>query len=129
LAAVELWKKGHAPLLVLTGGRGLHPPPESHAAAALAREHGVPDSALRIEDRSSNTVENAEFSHELLGDKRVLVVSDAYHVFRCKLVYRHYYPEVAVAGVPLGRRPPWADALREVAALVGFVFFVAPRWL
>jgi uncharacterized SAM-binding protein YcdF (DUF218 family) len=129
LAAVELWKAGHAPLLVLTGGLGQHAPPEARAAAALARENGVPESALRIEDRSRNTIENAAFSRELIGEKRVLVVTDAYHVLRSKLIYEHHFPEVGLVGVPLGRRPPLAASLREVAALVAFSLFVAPRWL
>jgi uncharacterized SAM-binding protein YcdF (DUF218 family) len=129
LAAVELWKAGHAPLLVLTGGLGLHAPPEAQVAAALAREHGVPDSALRIEDRSQNTLENAEFSRELIGEKRVLVVTDAYHVLRSKLIYEHYFQEVGLVGIPLGQRPPLATSMREVVSLLAFALLVAPRWI
>src|SRR5687767_499694 len=46
LAGVEQWKDGRAPLLVLTGGAGMHEPAEAIVAARIAREHGVPESAL-----------------------------------------------------------------------------------
>jgi uncharacterized SAM-binding protein YcdF (DUF218 family) len=126
--AIELWKSGHAPLLVFTGGVGQHPPAEAEVAARLAREQGVPESALRIENRSRNTLENAAFARELLGARRVLVVTDAYHVLRCELVYRHYFPEVGVVGIPIGRTPPMEDALTEVLAIAALPFAAGRRW-
>lgn len=126
---IELWKGGHAPLLVLTGGVGQHPPAEAEVAARIARERGVAGSALRIEDRSRNTLENAALARELLGPARVLVVTDAYHVLRCELVYGHYFPEVRVVGIPLGRTPPMQDALTEVGAIAVLPFVAGRRWL
>jgi uncharacterized SAM-binding protein YcdF (DUF218 family) len=128
-AGVELWKAGHAPLLVLTGGLGQHAPAEARVAAQLAREHGVPETALRIEERSKNTIENAAHARTLIGPIRVLVVTDAYHVLRCELIYRHYFPEVQVVGIPLGRRPPLTDALIEVAAIAALPISAARYWL
>ena len=129
LAAVELFKAGHAPRLVLTGGLGQHAPPAAQAAAELARAHGIPESAIVIEDRSLTTLENAAFSRELIGPGRVLVVTDAYHVLRCEIIYAHYFPEARLVGVPLGRHAPVLDSLREVAALVALLVAVVPRWL
>jgi uncharacterized SAM-binding protein YcdF (DUF218 family) len=121
LAAVELYAKGRAPILVLTGGLGQHPPAEAQVAARLARDHGVPEAALRVEERSQTTVENARYAREILGDKRVLVVTDAYHTLRCELAYSRYFAEVGMVGVPLGRRPLLAASLREVGALAWFL--------
>ncbi len=126
--AVSLFKEGYAPELVLTGGVGKFAPAEAIAAAKYAEAAGVPSSALRIEARSQSTLENARFSHALIGDKSVLVVTDAYHVLRCRLIFGYYFPKVQLVGVPLGKTPPWGDSLREVLALAWF-FVTAPMLL
>ena len=113
--AVELWRRGVAPRLVLTGGAGEGEPiAEARAAARLARELGVPDAALLIEERSTSTEENARFARDALGGGRVLVVSDAYHVARGERVFGRYFAEAEGAGV---RGAPIGGALREVLAL------------
>jgi uncharacterized SAM-binding protein YcdF (DUF218 family) len=129
LAAIELFKAGYAPRLVLTGGIGQHAPAAAQAAAVLARTHGVPESAIVIQDRSHTTVEDAAFTRDQLGPMRVLVVTDAYHVLRCEIVYGHFFPEAQLVGVPLGRHAPIFDSLREVAALVALVVGTVPRWM
>ena len=55
--AVELWQKGRAPVIVLTGGAGESTPAEAVAAAAVARRMGVPESAMILEDKSRTTLE------------------------------------------------------------------------
>jgi len=129
LAAVELYKAGHAPRIVLTGGLEEHGPSQARAAAELARAHGVPETALVIEERSHTTIQNAAFTRELIGPMRVLVVTDAYHVLRSEIIYRHYFPEAELVGVPLGRHAPIVDSLREVGACVAFFVAVVPRWI
>jgi uncharacterized SAM-binding protein YcdF (DUF218 family) len=122
LAGVELWKQGYAPRLVLTGGVGAHGPAEGVVAARIAREQGVPESALIVEDRSHSTEENARFARELLGASRVLVVTDAYHVLRSELIYRRHFEEAALVGLPIGKTPALASgALREVPALLWYL--------
>ncbi|HEY6558125.1 MAG TPA: YdcF family protein [Polyangiaceae bacterium] len=119
LAGVELFRQGYAPRLVLTGGVGAHGPAEAEVAARIAREHGVPEAALVIEGRSHNTEENARFARELIGSGRVLVVTDAYHALRSELIYRRYFEDVALVGLPIGKTPALASgALREVPALL-----------
>jgi uncharacterized SAM-binding protein YcdF (DUF218 family) len=115
--AVRLWRRGVAPTIVLTGGVGENPPAEAVVAAGVARALGVPDSALRLERSSKNTEENARFARAMLGDKRVLVVTDAYHVLRSEWIYRRHFRDAQVVGVVIGWRPPVRASLREVAAL------------
>ena len=117
---VELWQRGHAPIIVLTGGVGDHPPAEAVVAAGVAARLGVPKDALRLEAESRTTEENARNARRLLGARRVLVVTDAYHVLRSELIYSRYFPQVSVDGVELGWRPPVRGALREVLALVWY---------
>ncbi len=135
--AVELWQKGLAPVIVLTGGVSKWPPAEAVAAARFARELGVPEAALMIEDRSKTTAENARFARKLaLFDSdhapttgnddsrqggarsglRIIVVTDSYHVRRCEWLFGAYFDNVAGVGVtsPLFERGK--GAFREAIA-------------
>ncbi|MGV3723653.1 MAG: YdcF family protein [Actinomycetota bacterium] len=87
LRAVELYQRGIAPVILCTGGIGDNPPAEAKAAATLAAEHGVRDADLVLEEHSTSTRENAEFAARICrerGWKRVVVVSDPYHLYRAR---------------------------------------------
>jgi uncharacterized SAM-binding protein YcdF (DUF218 family) len=115
--AVALFEEGLAPELAFTGGLGENPPTEAQAAAAHARALGVPDAAIVLEDRSTSTEENARFLAEDQNYQRVLLVSDAYHVFRARQVFARHFPHVDAAG---SVATPWErlrGSLREVLAI------------
>ena len=115
--AVALFEQGLAPRLAFTGGLGENPPTEAQAAANHARGLGIPDEAIVLEDRSTSTEENARFLSEEQGFERVLLVSDAYHVFRARQVFARHFPHVDAAG---SVAPPWErlrGSLREVLAI------------
>jgi len=118
--AVALYHEGRAPRLVCTGGKGEPPPPlsEAEAAARLAREWGVPDAAIVREDRSRTTWQNAAFTAELIDARRVCVVSDSTHVFRCRRMFRRFFAHVDATGVRLSGRSRVRQAVREVGAVL-----------
>ena len=69
--AAELYLQGYAPKVLFTGGlgrntEGMLPEPEAVRFARVAMECGVPEQDLILEDRSSNTKENIEFTREKL---------------------------------------------------------------
>jgi len=97
--AVELWRKGRAPVIVLTGGVVNWPPAEAVAAARTARDLGVPESALLVESQSRNTAENARLAREVAPFARIVVVTDRYHVRRCEWFFREYFEVVQGVGV------------------------------
>ena len=70
--AAELWLEGWAPLLLVSGGLGnltqhLWTVPEADQFAKIAVTKGVPKSAILIENKSTNTGENIDFSRKLLA--------------------------------------------------------------
>lgn len=119
--AHALFSDNFAASIVVTGGPGDGPISEAESAATLLGELGVPEDAIRIEDQSSSTDENARFAAQVLdGATRVLLVTDTYHVFRSERVFRRYFEAargVGVHGLPL---PRLRGALREVGAVLGY---------
>jgi len=92
---VELWRRGFAPVLVISGGGPgrLLPdkPREADAMAARARELGVPDDALRVERESLSTADNARNTARLLaaeGRHRVWLVTQPFHTRRARAWFR-----------------------------------------
>ena len=87
LHAVELYHRGFAPIVIFSGGVGDNPPSEAQVAATLATKRGVPKSAIILENASHSTWQNARNVARLCharGWKRVIVVSDSYHLWRAK---------------------------------------------
>ena len=97
---VELYRAGYVPRLLVTGGGVLaRVRPEAKRMAELVRQYGVPAADLLVEDRSSNTFENAEFSAALLRECRlleklttVILVSSEWHMRRVLLTTKRYFP-------------------------------------
>src|SRR5258708_37858102 len=128
-----LLARGVAPLLVLSGG-GRSGRPEAEAMAALAAALGVPPARMLLEPRSRDTIGNAFNSAALLGARglaSVVLVSDAYHLARARILFRRAGLIVTATDHP----PPrfWLRELpfyfREVAALAVSLcrLAVAPR--
>lgn len=74
----ELYLKGYAEYLLMTGGLGKGTlerwtKPESEIFAEIALKKGVPKSALLIENKSTNTGENITFSKLLLQQHKIKV--------------------------------------------------------
>jgi uncharacterized SAM-binding protein YcdF (DUF218 family) len=87
---VKLYQEGLAAIIVCSGGLGTHPPTEAQAAARLAMDQGVPPEAIVLEEKGHSTVESAFFVSEIMrtrGWQRAIVVSDAYHLWRAKLLF------------------------------------------
>ena len=72
----ELYLQGFAPLLIFSGGlgnftEGLWDEPEADKFAKIAISLGVPEEAILIENRSTNTGENILYTQELLQKKGI----------------------------------------------------------
>lgn len=115
---IALFQDGVAPLLVFTGGVGENPPSEAEVAAMRAMAAGVPESAIRIENRSTSTEENARFAAELADVRHIVVVSDAWHTHRVARVFDRYFETVDTVGVDSPLQYRAYGAHREVLAIV-----------
>jgi uncharacterized SAM-binding protein YcdF (DUF218 family) len=120
--AVELYRDGAAPLIVLSGG-GLGPVTEAAAMRDLALDVGIPAAALLLEPDSRDTLANAVNTARLLqaaGKSRIVLVTDRLHLPRATLLFRRAGLDIAgVAGVPAHSiRTALTAAFYEIASLV-----------
>ncbi|PTL77156.1 YdcF family protein [Vitiosangium sp. GDMCC 1.1324] len=105
--AVALYRQGLAPRLLFSGGVGVNPPSEAQVMRELALRLGVPSEACLLEERSHSTEQNARFSSDMLrslGARRVVVVSDPYHLLRARQYFRLHGFEVATSPAFLSDR-------------------------
>lgn len=90
--ALRLYQEGYAPLLVVTGGKQPGDAyTEADAGEMYLTAHGVPKSALLMESQSHDTWDNLKGVQGQLrqrGAKRLLIVSDGFHILRAKLMAR-----------------------------------------
>lgn len=88
---VRLLVAGRAPRLVLSGGCVGGGPAEAEVMARIAAAAGIGADRLVLEDRSRNTFENALYTGRITrerGWRRLLVVTDSYHLPRALYVFR-----------------------------------------
>ncbi|MEV7754166.1 YdcF family protein [Streptomyces griseofuscus] len=103
-AAVDLYHRGMAPLIVFTGAtsrttRERMPRGEAEHYRERAIELGVPDRAILVEPNARNTGENIRFSRALLEDRQVpvssaLLVSKPYEERRAYATACKLWPDV-----------------------------------
>lgn len=101
---VELFKRGYAPLLIMSGGGPFRKVPDAKVMAEEAVRQGVNRQAIVTEDQSESTWENAVLTAKLLRDRGlngILLVTSPYHSFRAKVMFRAR--GVAVASTPVQR--------------------------
>jgi uncharacterized SAM-binding protein YcdF (DUF218 family) len=92
--AIELYGKGLAPLLIVTGGIGVgDTTSEGAVSRTYALRHGVPDSAILVENEGRTTRESlaavADMMHRRDIDRAILV-SDPFHMLRLSIVARGF---------------------------------------
>ena len=101
--AAQLYLEGFAPKILFTGGlgrntEGLLPEPEAVRFAKVAMDCGVPQRDILIEDKSTNTQENIDFTKALLQAKglphdRILGVHQPFMERRICAAMGVYWPE------------------------------------
>src|SRR5437660_5654890 len=86
--AIDLYKKGVAPVVITTGGAGADPRfTEGEVGREYLKAHGIPDDHLIAETQSPDTAQSARRVSTIMRANHMisfLAVSDGYHIFRIK---------------------------------------------
>lgn len=92
--ALDLWNRHLASLLILTGGTGSGDiTSEAAVGRNYARKHGVPDSAIIVENEGRTTSESMRAVAGMLevrGLQSALLVSDPFHMLRLRILARRF---------------------------------------
>ncbi len=118
---VELYQRGHAPILLMTGGPAPRGDVEAEVMRSLAIELGVPEDAIRIEAKSRSTIENARFTKQLLSQQgeaarrpEIILVTSPYHLGRARRLFD-------CAGFEV--RPAASEAPPSILHRIGFTAY------
>lgn len=112
---LALYRSGRVPRLLVSGGLGKEGFYEGTKMRDYLRAHGVPDTAIIVDNdgnTTQQTVRNTARLRAALHLRRVLVVSQFYHISRTKLLFR----QVGIAEVS-GTSPRYFE-LRDLYSLL-----------
>src|SRR5687768_490318 len=129
--AVALWRRGLAPIMIVTGGTGTgDTTSEAAVGQRYVAQHGVADQAILLETERRTTRESMAGVSALMvtqGRRDVLLVSDPFHMLRLTILARRHglqpyaspTPTSPIAASPTQR---WKYALSEsVKAPLAFI--------
>ncbi len=92
--ALDLWNHHLASLLILTGGTGSgDTTSEAAVGRTYAKKHGVPDTAILVENEGRTTSESMRAVAGMLevrGLLSALLVSDPFHMLRLRILARRF---------------------------------------
>jgi uncharacterized SAM-binding protein YcdF (DUF218 family) len=101
--AVELYKKGYAKEMIFSSGY-MYVFKEPQVMKLLAVSLGVPEGAIILEDKATNTYQNVRLTSKILEEKhytKILLVTSPYNTLRASLVFRKYAPGIKVIYTPI----------------------------
>lgn len=105
--ALQIFRQGLAPVVITTGGAAADPKfSEGGVGHDYLMRKGVPAAALMEETHARDTAESAESVAAMMRQKHMascIAVSDAYHVFRIRMLLSHQGLQVFLAPRPDSR--------------------------
>jgi len=92
--ALDLWRQGLAPTLIFTGGMGTGDTTSEAAVSRLyALRHGVPDTAILMENEGRTTKESLAAVAVIMHARQMrsaILVSDPFHMLRLRILSTQY---------------------------------------
>jgi len=92
--ALDLWQRGLAPRLIFTGGTGLGDTTSEAAVSRIyALKHGVPDTAILMENEGRTTRESLAAVSAIMHARQMrtaILVSDPFHMLRLRILSTQY---------------------------------------
>jgi uncharacterized SAM-binding protein YcdF (DUF218 family) len=132
--AVNEYKRGVAPRLILTGGAAHNRFVEAQVMERSAEAQGVPESAILLEPQAKDTIQNACYSVRIMrahGWRSAEVVSSASHLPRASLIFKSLPIEWGAHPAP--SLSPESAAYQSAVAAVEVVktarYLIWARWM
>ena len=110
--ALDLWQRGLAPRLIVTGGTGVG---DTTSEAAVSRNyalrHGVPDTAILMENEGRTTRESLAAVSAIMHARQMhtaILVSDPFHMLRLRILSTQYGVDAYTSPTKTAQFPPTA---------------------
>jgi uncharacterized SAM-binding protein YcdF (DUF218 family) len=90
--AVREYERGVAPRILFSGGAAANRFVEADVMARVAAAQGIPPSAIFVETKAQDTIQNACYSARVMsnhGWRSAEVVSSEYHLPRASMIFGH----------------------------------------
>lgn len=97
--AVELYRQGYAPKLLLSGGPLAWQLSSAEWMKKQALTMGVPESAIIMEGQSRSTLENAEFTLPIVKEQRwesIILITSPTHTRRADRVFKKLFDQAHI---------------------------------
>ena len=111
--AIELYRRGWAPVLIFSGAAADKTgPSNAQAMHDYALSEGVPAEAIITESNSETTHQNAKLSRGVLVNNkfsRVILVTSGYHQRRASIEFRHANNDIEVINHPVTQDKQWSQ--------------------
>ena len=102
--ALDAWREGVAPVLILCGRKGVDEPrPEAEAMRDWLMERGVPEAAMLLDIESANTEQNLRAAKNIMnrhGFKTAAICTSDYHLTRALWLARDLGIEASALSAP-----------------------------
>jgi len=128
---VHEYERGVASRLIFTGGAAHNRFVEADVMASAAAAQGIPPSAIFVETRARDTIENACFSERLMkmhGWNSAEVVSNAYHLPRAGMIFSRTSLQWRMHAAPElepGDSGPGGDTALETLKTIRYLLYAS----
>jgi len=130
--AVREYERGIASRLLFTGGPAHNQFVEADVMAGAAAAQGIPPSAIFVETKATDTIQNACYSARIMqahGWHSAEVVSSAYHLPRAGMIFSHTPLDWRLhAAPPLQPGASGSKAVSALEILKTMRYLVYARW-
>jgi len=132
--AVNEYKRGVAPRLILTGGAAHNRFVEAQVMERSAEAQGVPEQAIFLEPQAKDTIQNACYSVRIMkahGWRSAEVVSSASHLPRAGIIFKSLPLEWSEHPAPSlsAESAAYQSAMAAVEVLKTARYLIWARWI
>jgi uncharacterized SAM-binding protein YcdF (DUF218 family) len=130
---VREYERGVAPRLIFTGGAAHNHFVEASVMARVAEAQGVPVTAILVEPKALDTIQNACYSSRILrqhGWRSAEVVSDSAHLPRAGLIFNRLPLDWSTHAAPAlqPESPAYQQAKSAVETVKTLRYLIWTRW-
>jgi uncharacterized SAM-binding protein YcdF (DUF218 family) len=127
--AVREYERGVDPRLLFTGGPAHNHYVEADVMASSAAAQGIPPSAIFVEKKAADTIQNACYSERIMkahGWHSAEIVSSGYHLSRAAMIFSHTSLDWRMrAAPPLQAGEAKSNSISEILKTMRYLLYAS----